>query len=54
MIKKKELAQLVAEREQFIQQANERIAWYNGRIHQLQQSRWRRWWQKAKSVAGRG
>lgn len=53
MIKKKELAQLVAERDQFIQQANERIAWYNGRIHQLQQqSLLVRWWRRLKSDNG--
>lgn len=48
-----ELKQLIEEREQFIQAANERIAWYNGRIHQLrQQSALRRWWQAARRWLG--
>lgn len=53
MNRDKEIKRLIEEREQFIRQANERIAWYNGRIHQLrQQSALRRWWQSLRQRLG--
>lgn len=44
-----EIRQLIEERDRFIQQANERIAWYNGRIHQLQKRQTvAEWWKKLR------
>lgn len=39
MTNQQRIEQLVAERNAFIDEANKKIAWYNGRIYQLQQKR---------------